>query len=295
MIAGAALLASCGRPDRSGVYLATSGRSATLIRLAQDQDGAVTGRVETIAMGADGVVSDDSTSLDAAAAKQALAFKGDAVTLSRNGAVVQARKRSLADFQKAVAHLKREAELQRHNAAEAQPQQAARIAEASAFDAAPDKAAKLRDATAELRADAARLNDAVSQAPDFGRQAADNTARLAAMAQQAQALPRSGRRALAASANQALVGSNQIDVARTRYAIDLDRTVARAAPLATAVERFCEGPGGSSYASACAEAVAAATGFESALVHAATVFKGYKQTVQTEIARQTELMQKIGG
>jgi hypothetical protein len=115
------------------------------------------------------------------------------------------------------------------------------------------------------------------------------------MARTAQTLSGSERRRLVASANQVIVETNQIDIARSQYAIGLDQIVQRASPLATQVERFCDTPQAAPLASQCVEAKSAATGFESALVHGSVVLKGYKQTIQTEIARQNEMVQRMGG
>jgi hypothetical protein len=83
--------------------------------------------------------------------------------------------------------------------------------------------------------------------------------------------------------------------ARNVDLVGLDQIVSRAAPLATAVERFCDTKEAAPFAPACAPAKAAATDFESALVRAATVFKAHKQAVQTELTRQTQIVQRIGG
>jgi hypothetical protein len=310
-IVAALLLASCGRPDASGVYLSRSDRQAALIQLTQAKDGALTGRVEVFAIGPGGAVDIQSEALDGAVANRDVTFRparawlggaaasgsftGDALTIRRNGAEVTARKASRDDFQKAVAQLKAKAAEERHQAAEAQSNQAARTAQASSFEDAADKAAKLQAATAGLRADAARLNDAVTAAPDFGRQSADNTARLARMAQSLPTLSKADRARLAVSANQVIVETNQIDAARARYAGDLNRIVAQAAPVATAVERFCDTPQAAAFGQACAQGKAAATAFESALVRGATVFKGYKQTIQTELAQQGQIAKRVGG
>ena len=269
------------------------------------------GRVEVMAIGPGGAVDIQSATLDGAASNHEVTFKPasawlggagesgsftrDSLTISRDGSQVKARKASPGDFQKAVAQLKAKAAEERHQAAEAQATQAAQTAQASSFEDASDKAAKLQAATAGLRADVARLNDAVSTAPDFGRQSADNTARIAQMAQSAPTPSKADRSRLAAAANQVLVETNQIDVARTQYAGGLNQIVARTAPVATAVERFCDTPQATPFGQPCAQAKAAATDFESALVHAATVFEGYKQTVQTQLTRQSQIAQKFGG
>jgi hypothetical protein len=309
--ASAILVVSCGRPDASGVYLAKSGREATLIQLAQAKDGAVTGRVEVIAIGPDGALTDTSATLDGAASRRGLTFRptgpwfGGAsasgsftrggLTISRGGGAVKARKASLGDFQKAVSQLKATAAAERRRAVDTPARQAAETVQAEAFEGGGDQGPKLQAATRELQADAAKLNDGVSAAPDFGRQASDNTARVAQLAQQARAAGGADRSRRPVLANQVIVETNQIDVARTRYAIDLDRIVAKAAPLAMAVQRFCDTPPAAQAGQPCAAARAAATDFESALVRASTVLKGHKQTIQTELARQNQIVQKIGG
>ena len=69
----------------------------------------------------------------------------------------------------------------------------------------------------------------------------------------------------------------------------------RGSPTATAVQRFCDTPETARFKAPCSEAEAAATDFERSVVHAAVVFKGYKQAVRQELSRQNEMVRKIGG
>jgi hypothetical protein len=310
-MAGLGLLASCGRPDASGVYLSKSDRQATLIQLVQNKDGAVTGRVEVISVGPGGAMNDESATFDGAASNHDLVFKptsawfgglgasgsfsGDTLTIKRGGAEVTVRKASLADFQKAVSLLKARARQERRQMVEAQAAQAAQAIQAAPIEDAGDKAGRLERATAQLQADAAKLDEGVSSAPDFGRQSALNTAKIMQMARTAQSLRGAERERLIASANQVVVETNQVDVARSQYAIGLDQIVQRASPVATEVQRFCDTPDAAPFGAPCARAKAAATRFESALVHGSTVLKGYKQTIQTELAHQNEMVQRMGG
>jgi predicted small secreted protein len=173
-------------------------------------------------------------------------------------------------------------------------------AEASRADAAA-RAQPIRDATAlqsaseELKGDAAKLDAGVEAAPDFGRQAADNTTRLEQLAASAPTLPGQARAQLAVSASRLIVGTGQVDAARAQYATGLDRIVRAASPLATEVRELCGSPEGSRLGRPCAEAEAAAIEFDRSLVHASVVLKGYRQTIQTELERQNALVQKIGG
>lgn len=310
-VAAAFALASCGRPDASGVYVLTSDREATLIQLIQGKDGAINGRIESISIGPGGGMNDQSANLQANASGHDLTFKptslwfggtgasgsftGNLLTIRRGGSEVKAPKASLDAFQKAAAQLKARATEERHQIAERQGNQAAAAAQAVAFTDGAGGSAKLQEAAADLGASAIKLNDAVTAAPDFTRQSAANTAQIARMAQSAPTLPGVERSRLAVSANQLLAGTNQIDIARTQYAIGLNQIVQHAAPIATAVERFCETPQATPFERPCTQAKAAATDFESALVRASTVFKGHKQAVQTELTQQGELIRKMGG
>ncbi|HEY4029210.1 MAG TPA: hypothetical protein VGM25_02620 [Caulobacteraceae bacterium] len=301
---GLILLASCGRPDSSGVYVAKSGREASLIQLAQTKDGAVSGRIEVMSIGPGGTVNDEAASFGGAATDHDLtlapgsaglaaagSFSRDTLTISRKGIPVSARKASLADFRKAVAQLTARAAEERRRVAESRPGQ-------DAGGAAPSgvkDAATLERAVTELQADTAKLDAGVSSAPDFGRQSVDNSSKITQMARSAPTLGRPDRDRLIASANQLAVATNQIDIARTRYAIGLDQIVQHASPLATEVQRFCDTPSAAQLQVQCSRAKAAATGFESALVHGSVVLKGYKQTIQEELVRQNEMVQRMGG
>jgi hypothetical protein len=298
---GLVLLASCGRPDSSGVYVSRSDRQAALIELTQDKDGDVTGRVEVMSIGTGGTVGDQSKAFDGVASSHELtlkpagpglgasgSFSRDTLTISLNGAPLKARKASVGDFQKAVAQLRAKAAGERRLYAESQA--------AGPVEAADIKdAATLGQAVAQLEADTVKLDQGVSSAPNFGQRAAGNTARIAQMARTAPTLSGPERRRLVASANQVIVETNQIDISRTQYAIGLDPIVQRASPVATQVQRFCDTPQAAQLASQCSRAKAAAVGFQSALVHGSVVLKGYKQAIQTELARQNEMVERIGG
>jgi hypothetical protein len=303
-IGGLVLLASCGRPDSSGVYVSRSDQQAALIQLTQSKDGVVAGRIEITSIGADGTVNDEAKTFDGVASSHDLTFKpagaglgvsgtfsGDTLTISRNGMPLKARKASLGDFQKAVAQLRAKAAGQRRLFAQSQASPAVGAVEAGDIK----DAATLSRAVTQLETDTARLDQGVSSAPDFGKQSAANTARIAQMAGSAPSLSGSERRRLAASANEVIVETNQIDIARSQYAIGLDPIVQRASPVATAVQRFCDTAQAAQLGQDCSRAKAAATSFQSALVHGSVVLKGYKQTIQMELARQNEMVQRMGG
>jgi hypothetical protein len=304
VVLAALALAACGRPDASGIYLAKSDRQVTLVQLAQTKAGAVAGRLETVSIGPGGRIDDQSMTLAGSASRRDLtlrpagggldvtgSFSREGLELNSKTPAVKARRANLQDFQSAVARLEHVAAAERRRATDAEAKQADAAAQAAPIQNAADKAARIDGATAELRIDAAKLNAGVAGAPDFAQQAAQNTARITRMAQMAS---RDRNQALA-SANQIIVLTNQIEVARSQYATGLNRIVQRGAPLATEVQRFCESPEAAKFTRPCAEATAAATDFQSALVHAVVVFNGAKRAIQLDLARQNEMARKMGG
>jgi hypothetical protein len=304
--AAAAALAACGRPDASGLYLSRSDRAVTLVQLGQTRDGAVRGRIEAVSIGPGGQIDDRSTALDGTAAQHGLTFRSagaavsgtfshDALALNGPGLALTARRSSLKDYQAAVARLESAAAAERKRASDAEARQADAAVQTEAVAAAPDKAARIEAATAELLDDAAKLNAGVADAPDFGQQAAQVTAQIVQLAQRAPRLSGADRRQAIASANQLVLGASQIEVARSQYAVRLNQAVRRGAPLATEVLRFCGSAPAATLAGPCAKASAAATQYQSALVHAVVVFGGYKRAIQLDLARQNELVRKIGG
>ena len=305
-LALALTLAACGRPDASGLYVSTADRQVTLIQLTQAKDGAVTGRLEDNAIGPGGIVSAKSTALEGSVAKHDLTvtpagagpggqvsgtFARDAVSLGG----IRARRATLKDYQTALTRLQSRAAAERRKVADAQEQQGELAAKASAIGDGPDQGARLDAAAAALRADTEKLNAGADAAPDFGRQSADNTARVAQLAQQAKGASGQARSQLIQSAGQAVIATTQIGVARAQYVVPLNQFVQQAAPLATEVQRFCDSPEAKAVARQCAGATSAATDFQSALVHAVTLFNRHKRSIQDDLARQNELLRQMGG
>jgi hypothetical protein len=304
-------LAACGRPDASGLYLSTADRQVTLIQLAQTRDGVVTGRLEDVSIGPDGIVNDQSTRLDGAASHHDLVFKSSGagfgglgasgsfthggIELSGKGFELKARRSTLEDYRSILTRLRSKAAAQRQGIVEAQARRAELAVQSAAIQDAPDKAARIDAATVQLRDAAAKLDAGVQGAPDFGQRSADNTARLAKMAQRAPGLSERDRNQAIASANQVIVGTNQIAVARSQYAIPLNQIVQQGSPLATEVQRFCGSAQAQALARPCAQATAAATDFQSAVVHGVTVFNGYKRAIQDDLSRQDQMVRKMGG
>jgi hypothetical protein len=311
LFAVAASLASCGRPDASGIYLVASDRQVTLVQLVETKEGNVTGRLEQMSIGADGNVIDQATALDGAASQHDLmlkpasawfgglsasgTFSGDHLTLAGNGFTIDAQRVPLAAYQKAVAGLQALAAADRKRIADAQAAQAAAAAQAQAARDAADKTARIQATTARLRNDTARMNAAIANCPDFGSRSAANTARIANMLRVAPTLSDFDRNRLVVAANQVEVGTNQIEVARSQYAIALNGIVQDAAPIAQQLTTFCASAEGAQFGQQCADAKTAASDFIASLARGRTAFNGYKQAVQTELDRQAAMIQRMGG
>lgn len=305
-VLGAAALAACGRPDASGLYLSKTDRAVTLVQISQTQDGAVAGRLEDLSIGPGGQVNDRSANLSGGASRHDLTLKpagpwfaGASGSFSRDGLelagkafALKARRSTLKEYQTAVTRLEINAQSERLRITDARAGQAASEAAATPLKDAPDRVARLQAAAADLTKAAADLNAGIDGAPDFRRQSAQNTAQVEQLARMAAGGDRSQA---IASANQIVLAANQIEVARTRYAIGLNQIVQKGAPLATEIQRFCASAEAEKLAAPCAQAAAAATVFQSAEVRAFTVFNGQKRAIQDDLARQNELVRKMGG
>ncbi len=303
---GALTLASCGKPDASGVYVARSDRDVAMFQIVQTKDGMITGRIEDISIGSGGIINDQTVAVDGAASNHDLIFKpasawfggvsasgsftGDTLTIAHGGTSVTAKKASLATFDQDATQIRTAAAQEQRQVALVQAKQASEAAQAAAVKTAGDHIANLQRAASELRATTKEINDGVAAAPDYGQQSAENTAKVEQMLERANTLSSLSRYQLSVKANDVAVATYQLEVARYKYAVGLDQIVQQ-----TAVQRFCDGPQGAQFASQCADAKAAASNFQGAVNHGAGVFKGYKQAVQQNEDRQNDMARKIGG
>jgi hypothetical protein len=321
-VLAASLLASCGRPDASGIYVYTSDREVALVQLVEAKDGAVGGRLEDVTVTPNGIVNDQSTPIDGAASKHDLMFKpasawlggltatgsftGGGLTLTGTNFTLNAPRADLTKYRAAVAHLQSVAAYERQQiamaraariaqAAQTQAAAVAQAAQANAIRDAENKTATIQAATAQLRNDTARMNAAMANCPDFGGRSAMNTERIANMMRMAPTLSEADRNRLIGTANQVEVGTNQIEVTRSQYAIHLDQIVQDATRVADTLERFCASPQGAQFGQSCAGAKAAAAEYRASFARDRASFMSYKQAVQDEINRQTAMIQRMGG
>jgi hypothetical protein len=308
-VCAAFLLASCGRPDASGIYVSASDRQVTLVQLVETKDGTLTGRAEELSIDSSGNVKDRIVPLDGAASDGNLVFKPTSVwfgglqatgTLTRAGLALTTggntfviARSTMENYQAAVAHFREVAASTRQKVADAKAAQAAHEAQLKAIRAVADKIVALDNATTRLRSDTERMNKGLANSPDFGARSAANTARIERMLKAAPTLSSLQRGQLGVQASQIEVDTNQVEVARSQYAIELNQVVQDAGPVADQVEAFCNSPQGAQFAKPCGPAKAAAADFRASLERGRTSFNGYKQAVQNEISRQDALIRQI--
>jgi len=113
-------------------------------------------------------------------------LSGDTLTLTRDGSTLSVKRSSLEEYQKAVSALEAKAAQAQRVAAEARAQQSAVDAQARRSDAIVKANNLLTIVADRLRADTAKLNEAIAHCPNFGRRAAANTDRMQNLARQAQ-------------------------------------------------------------------------------------------------------------
>ena len=134
--AGAAIIlastpASCGRPNLSGIYIATKEREVTLVQLVDAGDGHLNGRIESVMLAPGGQVTDQAVALEGTSAKNEITLllkpvsflqagitatgtvAGDQLTLTGRGFSLNAAKSDLKRYQSAVAKLQADAGAER--------------------------------------------------------------------------------------------------------------------------------------------------------------------------------------
>jgi hypothetical protein len=315
-IAGCAALAplilvGCGRPDASGIYLSASAHEVALVQLVQTKEGTITGRLEDVSVDGQGNVHDQTTNIDGAASGHDLmlkpasallgglnatgSFDGGGLSLTGDGFSLKAQRASLEKYQDARSNVEQLASTQRRHLAEERQKEADAAAQVQAATDAAQRNAALEAAAYQLNFDASKLSSAVAGAPNFTERAAANTARISKMIEIAPSLSAAQRNNLTVSANQVVVGTNHVEVARAQYAIGLDQIVQQARPLAEQVERFCSSPAGTQFSLPCAKATDAVNNLKNAVASGASTFGGYKQSVQDELKRQAAMIERMSG
>lgn len=305
------LLAACGKPDASGIYVATTDSRVTLVQLVQAQDGKLTGRLEESTMGVDGTVTTKEAMVDGSVSGNELMLRpasawfggiqasgtisGSKLTLTNKNDTLTADRSSLEEYQEAVAKLKGNAGQKQQEVAETKAQAAEYQARFDAANALADKKSQLADLASKLNDYASKLDEGVSRSPNFAKLAMANTARIAQLVQRANGQSDMARSQLAVAANQIEVDTNQIDIARSQYADGLNDIVNAAREAAGSIGSLCGSTPPSQLQAACSQANAATNSFKAAVTRATKNFSPYKQQVQAEIDKQSALSQRVDG
>lgn len=305
------LMAGCGSQDASGIYVVKSNNEVTLIQLVEDKDHKLTGRIEVNTIGPDANVTDKSGSLDGSVSGNDLilrpasiwlggieasgTYSSSNLKLTGKGFSVTAERSSLDAYQEAVTKLKSDASERREKLAQTNAvlrQEEARI---QGERETASSIASIREAASRIANDTTRLSNGISKSPDFAKLAAANTARVTRMLAAAANMSEFQRGTLGVQANQVIVGTNQIDVAREQYSIRLNDVVNDAKEAAGPIAKLCGSTPPSQFAAACRDAFAAMSDFKAAIQRGQASFSPQKQRVADEIRRQEQLAAKIDG
>ena len=305
------LLAACGKPDASGIYVATTDSRVTLVQLVQAQDGKLTGRLEETIIGVDGTITTKEAMVDGSVSGNELMLRpasawfggiqasgtisGNKLTLTNKNDTLTADRSSLQKYQEAVTKLKGDAGQRQTEVAETKAQAAEYKARLDAAHELAEKKAKLVDLASKLNEYASKLDEGVSRSPNFSKLAKANTARIAQLVQRARGQSDMARSQLAVAANQIEVDTNQIDIARSQYADGLNEIVNAARDAAGSIGGICGSPPPTQLQSACGEANATTNSFKGAIGRATKNFSPHKQQVQAEIDKQSTLSQQVDG
>lgn len=311
LLGTALLVAGCRSQGASGIYVAKSDNEVVLIQLVDDKDHKLTGRVEDNILQPDANVAVKSWSLDGSVSGNDLilrpasiwlggieasgTYSSSTLKLTGKDFNLTAERSSLEAYQETVAKLK--AEAAEKQAKLAQTNEALRE-DAARIQAERDTArsiAGIRDATSRIAHDTSRMNDGISKSPDFAQMASANTARIDRMLTAASSMSKLQRSQLGVEANQVIVGTNQIDVARKQYTIELNDVVNDAKNAAAPIATHCGSTPPSQFSAACSDAFAAMNDFKAALQRGQASFSSQKQRVADEIQQQEQLAAKIDG
>lgn len=312
-----ASLASCGRRDNSGIFVATEARRVTLIQLVETADHHLTGRFEEVSVGPDGTVDSVVTAIDGAASKDELTVmlkpvnfldagitmsgkvSGDTLTLVSRGTSVQARRSSIERYQSAIQVLQTSAAAKRKMADAANAEERARASAARSEAALADRQKALIDTNSRLDAGAAdlvrqttALNAALDEVPDFGLHAKSNTARIAQMLRTASTLSPDEKNDRMIEMNQIVIDTNQLEIERNQHRIELNQVVEPAAALSGRMETFCRSSEARDSGDSCAKVKTATAAFQVSLTRGRTLFSGMAQIIRDELRHQVRM---IGG
>jgi len=310
LIAVALLAATgCGKRDASGIYVAVTDQTVTLVQLVQSPDGKLIGRIQESKIVADGTVKETSLEADGSISGQDLLLSpksvwfggvqasgtvsGNKLTLVGTGYTLTAQLSSFQKYQDAVEHLRSVGADYRQQIADTQAAEASAKAKAKAERDLANKQAEILEVARLLRAETAKLIAEIKQIPNFGQDAAANTAHIVKMLQIAPTLSGVEIGQLSVAASQVEIDTYQIEVARSQYAIGLDQILRNAGRLAAELEKMCTLPYSPQFTMQCKEAKPVIPDFKEKLKYGQEKFMPHRQQVKIELDRQKVLIRKI--
>lgn len=311
MLMATLLLTGCGSKDASGIYVLETPNEVTLVQLIEDKDHKLTGRIEVNTIAPDSTVTGKTASLDGSVSGNDLilrpasawlggleasgTYSSNTLHLTGKGFDLTAKRSSLDEYQEAVSKLKSVAADRQEKQAKANAELRQEEARAEAERDVAASISAIREAALRVSSATSRLSEGISKSPDFAKLAAANTARVSRMLAAASKMSELQRSQLGVEANQVIVGTNQIEVARDQYAIGLNTAVNDAKQAAMPIARLCGGKPAPRFAAVCGEALIAMNAFKATVARGQASFSPYKQRVAAEMKRQEELAARIDG
>jgi hypothetical protein len=213
--------------------------------------------------------------------------------LAGDGFTLHATRATLENYQQAVARVQSVAASQRQQWARQKAVDAAQQAQADTERQVTAKAEQVSTLALRIRADTARLSEALDHSPDFEQMAAANTAKVARMVRSAPTLSPVARGQLGVTASQVEVGTKQIEVARSQYALGLNQIVDAVKNSALDVTKLCGAGQPPPLSGPCDGSKSAMTEFRAVFERGKATFMPYKVEVQAEIDKQDAMIRQM--
>ncbi len=305
------LVAGCGSRDASGIYVVISDNEVTLVQLVEDKDHKLSGRIEVNTIGPDATVTGKTASLDGSVSGNELIlrpasiwlggiqasgiYSSSSLQLTGQGFNISAERSSLDGYQVALSKLKSVAEGRQAKLAQADAQLKHEEARMQGERDTAANVASIREAASRIANATSRLNEGISKSPDYAKFASANTARISRMLAAAPNMSEAQRRELGVQANQIMAGTNQIEVSRSLYSIQLNAVVDDAKVATAPIASLCGRTPKPQFASVCSEAFTAMNGFKAAVERGKSSFSPYERQIADEMREQEQLAAKIDG
>lgn len=198
-LSAAILLAGCGKPNASGIYVSSTINEVVMIQLIQTDDGKLTGRLEDTTVGPDGAINNKAVSADGAVSNNDIllrpasvwlggmqasgSFDRSTLKLTFDGGSLNAERSDLNKYQIALAHLQTSASDKQVQVAAAKAAGIVRQAEIAFNQNISTTRDKIQMSALQIRSDTQNLENGLNHSPNFGQFAKDDTAKISSMMQ----------------------------------------------------------------------------------------------------------------